>query len=67
MKRLQKDIKANKKGALQKSEFAKKLLAHLEDGNKARSFDEFDSDEFSELNKELRLLSAKEIIYGAKC
>ena len=41
------------------------LLEHLNEGKTARSFDDFESEAFMELNKELRLLSAKDVIYAA--
>ncbi|AVK81439.1 redox-regulated ATPase YchF [Campylobacter fetus] len=63
--KLTKEVKANAKGAKEMLECANTLLEHLNNGNSASSFDEFDSDIFQNLNKELRLLSAKEVIYGA--
>lgn len=63
--RLAKDMKTNQKGAKESFELVEKLLKHLEDGNLASSFPEKDSETFQALNKELSLLSAKEIIYGA--
>ena len=65
IERLNKDVKANKKGAKEMLEISQKLLEHLNEGKNARSFDEFENDAFIELNKELRLLSAKDVIYGA--
>ena len=44
---------------------AKNLLAHLETNSPARSFADFGTSECETLNKELRFLSAKEVIYGA--
>ena len=46
-------------------ECANALLAHLDGGKPASAFEGRDSEAFEELNKELRLLSAKEVIYGA--
>ncbi|OPA81647.1 redox-regulated ATPase YchF [Campylobacter pinnipediorum subsp. pinnipediorum] len=65
IEKLNKEAKANIKGAKDSLEIANKLLAHLNDGLSASSFDERDSDIYKALNKELRLLSAKEVIYGA--
>lgn len=65
IERLNKDVKSNQKGAKARLEIANLLLEHLNSGKSASNFAEFDSDIFKELNKELRLLSAKEIIYGA--
>lgn len=65
IERLNKDAKANVKGAKESLELAGVLLAHLNEGLSASSFAEKDSEAFKALNKELRLLSAKEVIYGA--
>ncbi|OPA71581.1 redox-regulated ATPase YchF [Campylobacter pinnipediorum subsp. caledonicus] len=65
IEKLNKEAKANVKGAKDSLEIANKLLAHLNDGLSASSFDERDNDIYKALNKELRLLSAKEVIYGA--
>lgn len=46
-------------------ELAIELLKHIEDGKPARIFSKKDDDRFLLLDKELRLLSNKEIIYGA--
>lgn len=63
IERLNKDIKSNQKGAKERLNLAQNLLKHLNEGNSARSFEK--SEMFDELNKELNLLSAKEVIYGA--
>lgn len=65
IERLNKEAKANAKGAKESLELANKLLEHLNLGQSASSFSEKDSEIFVKLNKELRLLSAKEVIYGA--
>ncbi|WP_096022634.1 redox-regulated ATPase YchF [Campylobacter lanienae] len=65
IEKLTKEAKANVKGAKESLECAKALADHLDSGKSAASFSEFDSDVFNALNKELRLLSAKEVIYGA--
>lgn len=65
IERLNKDVRANLKGSKEQMEIAKELLEHLNDGKSAASFAKFDDEDFIELNKELRLLSAKDIIYGA--
>jgi len=62
--RLKKQAKADKK-AQAMVDFAQTLLDHLDDGNLARSFPDIEDDRFAELNKDLRLLTAKEIMYGA--
>ena len=46
-------------------EVAQELQEYLADGNLARNFPEVESEEFLELNKDLRLLTSKEIMYGA--
>jgi hypothetical protein len=40
-------------------------MEFLADGNLARNFSKADSEMFAELNKDLRLLTSKEIMYGA--
>ncbi|CAD7286578.1 redox-regulated ATPase YchF [Campylobacter suis] len=65
IERLTREAKANAKGAKESLEIANLLLAHLNDGKSASSFAERENDTFIALNKELRLLSAKEVIYGA--
>ncbi|MBE0498440.1 MAG: redox-regulated ATPase YchF [Campylobacterales bacterium] len=62
--RLRKQAKSDK-NAQALMEFADTLAEFLGDGNLARNFDQFDSDMFRELNKDLRLLTSKEIMYGA--
>lgn len=64
IERLSKDVKANKKGSKELYDMATKLLEHLSNGLNAASFSEFDNELFENLNKELRLLSAKDVIYG---
>lgn len=65
IEKLGKEAKANAKGAKEALEFALRLLEHLNSGCSASSFSEKESELFVNLNKELRLLSAKEVIYGA--
>jgi GTP-binding protein YchF len=62
---LKKRAKGNDKSAKAQLQVAEQLLEHVEEGNPASTFEERDSDAFITLNKELRLLSAKPIIYGA--
>jgi GTP-binding protein YchF len=62
---LKKKAKGNDKVAKEQLAVAEALLAHIEDGAPVSTFPEFDSDSFTSLNKELRLLTAKPIIYGA--
>lgn len=63
--RLNKDVKANLKGAKELQEMATALLEHLNNGENASSFKNRDEEAFLTLDKELRLLSNKEVIYGA--
>jgi GTP-binding protein YchF len=62
--RLKKQAKADK-GAKAMMEFAELLAEHLDDGNLARSFPHAEDERYVELNKDLRLLTSKEIMYGA--
>ena len=62
--RLKKQAKADKT-ARALMEFAEGLAEFLGEGNMARNFPEVESDMFIELNKDLRLLTSKEIMYGA--
>ncbi len=61
---LQRKAKGSDKNAKAQLEVAQELLKHLENEQPASTF-ENDSDAFKTLIKELRLLTAKEIIYGA--
>ncbi len=62
--RLKKQAKADKsaKAAL---ETAEELLEFLGEGKLARNFPKADSDEYIQLNQEIRFLTNKEIMYGA--
>jgi len=62
---LQKKAKGKDKNAVAQLEIAKKLLEHLENENPASTFELKDDEAYIALNKELRLLTSKEIIYGA--
>ena len=64
MERLKKQARVDK-SAQGLMEFAESLAEYLADGNLARNFEGADSDEFAQLNQDLRLLTAKEIMYGA--
>ncbi len=72
LERLVREAKSGAKGAKEACELANELLAHLNDGRDAASFGRELSnsnlakfERFCALNKELRLLSAKEVIYAA--
>ena len=64
MDKLKKEAKANKDSAA-KLEIAKELMTHLEDLKSVNTFENRDDEHFEALDKELRFLSNKEIIYGA--
>jgi len=64
VERLKKQAKADK-SAKASLEVAEELLEFLADGNLARNFEKADSDEYKQLNREIRLLTDKEIMYGA--
>ncbi|MBK2001335.1 50S ribosome-binding GTPase, partial [Campylobacter sp. 2018MI35] len=65
IEKLSKEVKANQKGAKEALELASHLLDHLNKGLMAKTFEKQDSEIYQNLIKELRLLSAKEVIYGA--
>ena len=64
IERLAKQAKADK-NAKTMLELAEKLLDHLNEEKSAAAFEERDHPLFEELNKELRLLTGKKMIYGA--
>ena len=62
---LKKKAKGNDKDAKLQLEVAEALLLHIEDGSPVSTFADCDSDGFLSMNKDLRLLTSKPIIYGA--
>jgi len=64
IERLKKQAKADKK-AQPLLDLATELVEFLGDGNLARNFEKSSSDEYKQLAKETRLLTDKEIMYGA--
>jgi len=64
IERLKKQAKNDKDSAVM-AEFAEELAEFLADGNLARNFPKANTEMFDQLNREVRLLSAKEIMYGA--
>jgi len=64
IERLKKQAKADKE-AKALMDFASELAEYLADGNLARNYPEAGSELFAKLNQDLRLLTAKEIMYGA--
>ncbi|MBZ7964656.1 redox-regulated ATPase YchF [Campylobacter sp. 2457A] len=65
IEKLTKEAKSNQKGAKENLEFATLLLEHLDKGLPASSYPDRENESYKNLIKELRLLSAKEVIYGA--
>lgn len=62
---LNKKAKGNDRDAKAQLEVAQELLAFIEEGNPASNFSNAEDETFKLLNKELRLLTGKEIMYGA--
>ena len=62
--RLKKQAKAEK-SAKAILEMAEELIEFLADGNLARNFEKADTDDYKQLNQEVRFLTDKEIMYGA--
>ncbi|MBZ7966824.1 redox-regulated ATPase YchF [Campylobacter sp. RM9756] len=65
IEKLTKEVKSNQKGAKEKLELTNLLLEHLNKGLPASSYLDKENEVYKNLIKELRLLSAKEVIYGA--
>jgi GTP-binding protein YchF len=64
IEKLAKQAKASKEAKAQ-LEVAKELRSHLDELQPAKTFEKKEDESFIQLNKELRFLSNKEIIYGA--
>jgi GTP-binding protein YchF len=62
--RLKKQAKADK-SAKAILDIAEELLEFLGEGNLARNYEKADTDEYKQLNHEIRFLTNKEIMYGA--
>ncbi len=62
---LKKKAKGNDKDAKEQLEVAEALLNHIEENHPVSTFPAIESDGFKAMNKDLRLLTSKEIIYGA--
>ncbi len=62
---LERKAKGNDRDAKLQLPIAKELLEHLGNGKPAITFENQESEGFKILDKELRLLSSKEIMYGA--
>jgi len=61
---LTKKAKGKDKVAIAQLAVAQRLLEYISEGHPVVTFEEFESDEFQSMNKELRLLTSKEIIYA---
>jgi GTP-binding protein YchF len=64
MDKLKKQAKGSKEAAAQ-LELSNALMAHLEELQPVKTFEGREEDSFLELDKELRFLSNKDVIYGA--
>ena len=62
---LKKKAKGNDKDAKDQLAVAEALLLHIEDGAPVSTFPEKESDGFVMINRDLRLLTSKPVIYGA--
>jgi GTP-binding protein YchF len=62
---LRRKAKGNDRDAKAQLEIAEKLLAHIEEGHPVSTFEEREHDAFIQMDRELRFLTGKEIIYGA--
>ena len=62
---LKKKAKGNDRDAKAQLEIAEELMEFIAEGNPVSSFDKVDEDGFKLLNRDLRLLTSKEIMYGA--
>lgn len=62
---LRKKAKGNDKDAKAQLEVAEALLDHISEAHPVSTFPQIDEDVFKTLNRDLRLLTSKEIMYGA--
>ena len=62
---LRRKAKGNDRDAKAQLEIAQKLLEHIEEGMPVSTFPERDSEAFIQMDKDLRFLTGKEIMYGA--
>jgi len=62
---LTKKARGNDKEAKEQLVVAEALMEHIEENNPVSTFADIESDGFKAMNKDLRLLTSKEIIYGA--
>ncbi len=64
IEKLKRQAKGSKEAATQ-LEMTQKLMAHLEELKPIKSFEDRENEHFITINKELRFLSNKDVIYGA--
>jgi len=62
---LSRKSKGNDRDAKSQLEVAEELMEHIASNQPVYTYARFDSDEFRAMNKDLRLLTSKEIMYGA--
>jgi GTP-binding protein YchF len=62
---LKKKARGNDKSAKAQLAIAEELLDFVADGNPVSSYEKIDDDAFLAMNRDLRLLTSKEIMYGA--
>jgi GTP-binding protein YchF len=62
---LSKKARGNDKDAKAQLVVVEKLLEHVAEGHPVSNFEDIETDEFLAMNKDLRLLTSKEIMYGA--
>ena len=62
---LQRKARGNDRDAKAQLDIAQKLLEHIEEGAPVSTFDLKDDEAFIQMDRELRFLTGKEIIYGA--
>ena len=62
---LKKKAKGKDRDAVAQLEIAEELMEFIAEGNPVSSFEKADEDGFKAMNKDLRLLTSKEIMYGA--
>jgi GTP-binding protein YchF len=62
---LSKKARGNDKDAKAQLVVVEALLEHIAEGDPVSTFPDIDTDEFIAMNKDLRLLTSKEIMYGA--
>jgi len=62
---LKKKARGNDKDAKAQLVIAEELLEYISEGNPVSTYDKIDDDAFLAMNKDLKLLTSKEIMYGA--